>query len=869
MKKIFTLTALLLGMAIGVNAQGKKTWAFQEDGLSPETIEALDADEANWTKEGTDDAGNTTGWKEATKHTGAFKANGAIIPELAGLELVNSGLSSNNNVIIRKDRVRLNRNNMKFKLPRLANGQTITIVCQSANGSATDRGVKASYDYMQRIEGPEDNIIPGSAGMVTNKWQVVTDATDSVDIEFTMITGGIDFRLIMIDEGDVPQVLKVNYLSDGSGDLVSNYLAGRENTELTVTDVNSATFTAEDLQQYDVTIVGPAVTANSAAAGVVQAALPWTPVLNLNGSLYAAWGYGEVQPSVGFLKIVDMKNKLFKDVPYEETEEGNVIVLSQDAFSTSIDMVVPGDYFAGDAIPATPLNLDGETEGEAQVAAIHTHNINHNGYIYLPYAADYTEAALKLIDNAATILADSKREITPASAPSLTREYKDMLTLVTIKAPALPKAKVYYTTDGSEPTVESTLYEGTIALAQPCTVKAVAIAEGYTLSQPAEIEVLIKKQPATPTISYEIEDGQTTIRLACANEDVKIWYNFDNVVDTTKSSVYVDSIPVIIKMPQDVVAFATTLDSIPTEVVFSEKATQRVLVKNPRVVIDVAGHFAANKWDDVAAGNGIFSNGKSATTMYDTSQDPIGYTYNDDGDEIAVYPEVEWMVRDEPGDDPQWQVMTKGQSMLWQNLDLKTDQIGTNEGGYYPSVAEDIDPLFSGTKNDIQFYNIFTGENPNGAIQSKNKYQAPLDIVVIANMQGGPLLAQVSPDGENWVTVGDEIEKTGYSRMWKKYTRMYEGNDEVYIRVTQQTGTSGAKVFDIFVANQGENSQALLDQLKQEYDAFVQGIDDAQHKVKTVQAGIYSLNGVRRQALQPGLNIVVYTDGTVRKVAVK
>ena len=49
----------------------------------------------------------------------------------------------------------------------------------------------------------------------------------------------------------------------------------------------------------------------------------------------------------------------------------------------------------------------------------------------------------------------------------------------------------------------------------------------------------------------------------------------------------------------------------------------------------------------------------------------------------------------------------------------------------------------------------------------------------------------------------------------------------------------------------------------------MQGIDETQHKVKTVQAGIYSLNGVRRQALQPGLNIVVYTDGTVRKVAVK
>ena len=867
MKRIFTLTAILLGMALGAHAQGKKTWAFQEAGLSPETIQNLDADETNWTKEGTDDAGNTTGWKEATKHTGVFKANGELIPELVGLELVNSGLSRDNNVIIRKDRVRLNRNNMKFKLPRLANGQTITIVCQSANGSATDRGVKASYDYMQRIEGPEDNLILGSAGMVTNKWQVVTEGTDSVDIEFTMITGGIDFRLIMIDEGDVPQLMKVNYLSNGSDDMVSSYFAGRENTELTVTDVNTTTFTVEDLQQYDVTIVGPAVAANSAAAGVLQAALPWTPVLNLNAGLYTAWGYGEVQPSVGFIKIGDLKNKLFKDVDYEETEEGNVIVISQDAFSASLDMVVPGEYFAGDAIPATPLNIGEEADDGVKVAAIHTHNINHNGYIYLPYAADYTEAALKLIDNAANILADSKRDITPAGAPVISRVYGDQMTTVCFKEPNLPKAKVYYTIDGSDPTTESNLYEAPVVISSPCTVKAAAIAEGYTLSSVASLDILIKSQPKAPTISSVMEEGQTTLLLTSSDENVKIWYNFKNETDTTVSSVFVDSIPVIIKMPQTVTAFATTIDSIPSEAVFSPIAQERVLVKNPRVVIDVAGHFSANKWDDVASGGGIFPSGKTATTMYDTSAEPV-VSYDENGDEVLVYPEVEWQVRDEPGEEPQWQVMTKGQAILWQNLDLKTDQIGTDEGGYYPSVAEDIDPLFPGTKNDIQFYSIFSGENPNGAIQSKNKYQAPLDIVVIANMQGGPLLAQVSPDGENWTTVGDEIEKTGYLRMWKKYTRMYEGTDEVYIRIAQQTGGSGAKVFDI-VANQGENSQALLQQLKEEYDAYVQGIDETQHKVKTVQAGIYSLNGVRRQALQPGLNIVVYTDGTVRKVAVK
>ena len=63
------------------------------------------------------------------------------------------------------------------------------------------------------------------------------------------------------------------------------------------------------------------------------------------------------------------------------------------------------------------------------------------------------------------------------------------------------------------------------------------------------------------------------------------------------------------------------------------------------------------------------------------------------------------------------------------------------------------------------------------------------DVVVIANMQGGPILVQTSADGENWSNVGEEIAATGYTRMWKKYTNSYNGTDEVYVRVAQETGT--------------------------------------------------------------------------------
>lgn len=865
MKKIFTLALLMLGLNLGTtNAQERKTWDFTR-GVSEETIADLTAD-PNWTVTNGDD-GSFKQANEATKLSGPFIANGNPIKELEGLSLGTAGLSKSNNVIIFPDKFRLNRDKSEIIFPQLKNGQTITIVGRSANSSAENRGIKASYDYMQLIEGPEDCLVRASLGEVTLKWQVVTSETEPVDIKFAMITGGVDFTLFQIDEGDEIKAAQLAYLYDGSAnDQVLTYLQSNELYQTTPIDVTTSTVTAEQLQGYDVTIVGASMPTDNAAAQAVKDAMPWTPVLNLNSELYPVWGYGtSVLNNIPVIAVNNAKDKLFADIEFNNTMGFNAIVLT-DA-EAPINGVTLGDYFAGDPTPAAVLTEEGDGPDKS-IIAIHTHNINHNGYIYLPYVADYTEDALTLLNNAINLLQNSKSEITPATAPTISRVYKDKLTQVTIKAPAQPKARVYYTIDGSEPTIESTLYTDVIELTQPCTVKAAAIAEGYTLSKVAELEVLIKEQPKTPVISAEMNGATTTIKIACESEDADIWYNFTGEVDTLKSTKYIDSIAVVITMPQTVTAFAVAGGEV-----FSEAAQLRALVEQPRVVIDVAAHFSAPQWTadnnpaglSVANGKGMFSWGASAASMY-TGEGTIGED-PDTGDEIIIYTDEDLRepeVVNESGENPAWKLVSRGTCLIWQNIGAQTTNFGDNSN-YNPLYSTDVDSLFPVTKNDIQFYKFYEGQPANASIATINKYQAPLDVVVLANMAGGPLLVQVSADEQNWQTIGT-IDKTGYSRMWSKYTSSYDGTDEVYVRVTEEVASSGPKVFDIYIANQGEQSQALLDELREE----LTGINEisAQPSMKT-PAGIYSLNGVRLNSLQRGLNIVIDQDGQVRKVMMK
>ena len=199
MKRI-TLSFVALALTIlTANAQFKKSWDFTK-GLSDETIANLKADGSHWAENGNDADGNVNNWKNVGKPAtdSYLTANGTVIPELEGLYF-DIGSNKDNSIHIATTKLRLTRKGTKITFPKLANGQKITFVGRSANSTAGEQTDGQSIFIGGGVE--------GSLGTYTFVYQVVTESTDSVDVQFQLTPdAGIDFTLFQIDEGDAPEV---------------------------------------------------------------------------------------------------------------------------------------------------------------------------------------------------------------------------------------------------------------------------------------------------------------------------------------------------------------------------------------------------------------------------------------------------------------------------------------------------------------------------------------------------------------------------------------------------------------------------------------------------------------------------------------
>ena len=103
-------------------------------------------------------------------------------------------------------------------------------------------------------------------------------------------------------------------------------------------------------------------------------------------------------------------------------------------------------------------------------------------------------------------------------------------------------ATIYYTIDGTEPTTSSTKYTGAFTLSSNATVKAIAVKSGWNNSDVASASFTYTVETvATPTITPnggELKYGNNTVTIACATDDVTIYYTTNGATPTTSSTKY-------------------------------------------------------------------------------------------------------------------------------------------------------------------------------------------------------------------------------------------------------------------------------------------------------------------------------------------
>ena len=112
-----------------------------------------------------------------------------------------------------------------------------------------------------------------------------------------------------------------------------------------------------------------------------------------------------------------------------------------------------------------------------------------------------------------------------------------------------------------------------------------------------------------------------------------------------------------------------------------------------------------------------------------------------------------------------------------------------------------------------------------------------------------------------WTQLGEPLVLTDARRLYCKFVRSYESAAPVFVRTRIINNVGRAGIFNIYLAYQGEESKRIIQEQ-------MVGIDDVQPAV-SLPAGIYSVSGVRRNELRRGLNIIVTSDGNVKKVLVK
>lgn len=658
-------------------------------------------------------------------------------------------------------------------------------------------------------------ITPGVGEIVSIEFHVALDAGKSMGLNDLVIEG----TYTVPEPAEAP---KVAYLCGANAtecnDAIFNALKanGMEVTALNFDEVSlSGNLETDGLAEYDLVVIAGPTGSKVALAKTFDKIVGKVPVLSTKAFWYdktsPAWGSGGVNqgsaetPSMSVNAVaLYAEHNIFEGI--ENT--GAITVFAKEGRDGGRYLQgIPEETTVAHTVLATSNDVN--CIGEAW--------IDGKGYVIIPVdgeGAEYTvtEGALtadgaKLFVNAANyLIAGEQYEppyvgTCPTPVISTTRidETVEYTLSITVTAePAIEGLKIYYTTDGSEPTAETgTLYdaETPVKLVNDCTVKAIACADKYRNSEVAEYAFVNEAMTklATPVITTNQNEKDVTVTITSTTEGVEptayaIYYTIDGSEPTAESTLYAE--------PFTFAGASATVKAIAIGEGYknSEVATQS---------ITNSGYVAREK------------------TLYqsDFNMLPTSWGYYDpescdeqySGKGIAADPNASWS--------KDITFISKGGSGKgkWHDWAFESSKCRVfvpvrNVDGVGKPYGPATDADAGATDRALAFTNESNSVSTMTFTYTK-QLEAPFDIIMYlgTGSTSGTLkcAVQVSDDMESWETVENISQPV--DKMIHKQMVSYDGTGKKYIRLdfAGSSKTANGMIFDFIVKGIGQDVLTL------------------------------------------------------------